>query len=463
MRKTKSLLQRAVNATIVALACALPCSAQNVSDFSTRANVAVPAGSSIVRVALPPTSLAAMRSVDSADIRVLNASGALLPFALINAAVQTPQSTEAIGAKITALPIYAPESTSASTPTLRIEEGPKGRVIEYSGSAAPNAATREARGLLFDTRSIEGDVRAVDLTGVLPVGSIVKLSLDASTDLKTWRTLASDAPVFDFGPGAPSSRRVVLASAQSLKNQYVRLTWSSHMPLAIDALQTVSANAVVVVPPLRVDLGAPSNATDEAVEWTLSSGLRASAMHLQTSAANALMPVRVLTRARAGDPWRLVMSTVVYRLTATAGSNNANPSVILNTPLDAQVRVEPHAGYRLSGVPLTLALEYPPLHAVFVASGTGPFVIASGKPGLASAALPIATVMPGYLGGAEYALPVLQATKDAGTSGQGQGGAASSSMPSWVNKSTLLWTVLVFAVLVLGGLAVSLLRAPVKK
>ena len=464
MRKAKSLLQRAASSTLVALACALPCAAQNVNDFSARATVSAPAGSSIVRVALPPTSLAAMRSVDGADIRVFNASGALLPFALINAAAQTPQSTETIGPKIPALPIYALESTSASTPTLRIEEGPKGRVIQYSGSSAPTATTREARGLLFDTRSIEGDVRAVDLTGVLPVGSIVKLSLDASTDLKTWRSLASDAPVFDFGAGAPSSRRVVLASAQSLKNQYVRLTWSGAAPLPIDALQIVSANAAAAVAPLRVEHGAPSNATDEAVEWTLSTGLRASAMHLQTSAPNALMPVRILTRPRVGDPWRVVTSTVVYRLNAaSAGGSNTNPSVALSAPLDMHVRVEPHAGYRLAGVPLTLALEYPPMHAVFVASGNGPFVVASGKSALVSAALPVATVMPGYVSGAEYALPVLQAIAVGGTDAAGSGAATSSAMPSWINKSTLLWAVLGLAVLVLGGLAISLLRAPVKK
>lgn len=445
------------------LSCAFPSAAQTVNEFASRASVAVPAGASIVRVALPAASLASMQSRDAADLRVFNATGAMLPYALINAATQTPQSTETVGAKIAALPIYATESTSANTPTLRIEEGPKRRIIEYTGASNATTTTREARGLLFDTRAIEGDVRAVDFNGTLLVGSIVKLSLDASTDLKTWRNLANDAPVFDFGSNAPSNRRVTLASAQSLKNHYLRLTWSTPNALAFDALQPVSASAAPAAAPLRVELGAPTSANDEAVEWTLASGMRASALHLQTTAPNALMPVRVLTRARAGDPWRLVMSTVVYRLN-TAGSNtsNTNPSTSLFAPLDAHVRIEPHTGYRLSGVPLTLALEYPPLHAVFVASGNGPFVVAAGKAGLASAALPISTVMPGYSGGAEYALPVLQATADAAAS-SGAATGASAAMASWLNKSTLLWSVLGLAVVVLGALAVSLLRSPVKK
>ena len=131
--------------------------------------------------------------------------------------------------------------------------------------------------------------------------------------------------------------------------------------------------------------------------------------------------------------------------------------------------MEAQPGYKLSGVPLTLTLEYPPLHALFVATGQGPFTIASGKAGLASAALPVATVIPGYKVADEFALPVLPAQAESGAAGTtGQAGSPSTAgsggaTADWLNRTTILWGVLVLAVLVLGGLALSLLRSPAKR
>ena len=64
-------------------------------------------------------------------------------------------------------------------------------------------------------------------------------------------------------------------------------------------------------------------------------------------------------------------------------------------------------------------------------------------------------------------MPVLQVQAEPGATAIGQpGGAAApggSATADWLNRTTLLWGVLVLAVLVLGGLALSLLRAPAKR
>ena len=65
-------------------------------------------------------------------------------------------------------------------------------------------------------------MRAVELEGTLPNATIVSVSLDISADLKSWRILVSDAPVFDFGNDGPSNRRIELPVAQTpsmLKDQ----------------------------------------------------------------------------------------------------------------------------------------------------------------------------------------------------------------------------------------------------
>ena len=283
-------------------------------------------------------------------------------------------------------------------------------------------------------------------------------------DLKSWRTVIVDAPVFDFGNDGPSNRRIELPVAQRFKDQYLRLTSSVPSGPQIVALKTIGVSSVKPAPATSITLGAPVITADNAVEWTLSTGFRAAGLRLQTSANNALMPVRILTRARSGDPWQPVASTVVFRMVGASGTDSVNPSMPINAALASQLRVEALRGYSLTGVPLTLALEYPPMQVLFVATGDGPFSIATGKAGLESAALPVATLLPNYATGSEFATPLLQALSiaiDAKTRTAGQ--SAKDSLSDIFGRSTVLWGVLGLAVAVLAGLAISLLRSPVKR
>ena len=439
--------------------------AQSANDFATRADVVAPPGATIVRAALPAASIAALRGANGGDLRVFNASGVSLPHALIDASAEAVKRADAPGQRLVAMPIYASTtSTTAGAPTLRIEEGPNQRVIEYSATKATSTTKQEPRGLLFDTRKVDAEVRAVELEGVLPNATIVKVSIDISADLKSWRTLVSDAPVFDFGSDGPRNRRITLPATQSVKDQYVRLTSDLLGGTQIVAMTTVGAGLAQAVQHTNITLGAPVITADSAVEWTHSSGFRTSALRLQTTANNTLMPVRLLTRARAGDPWLPVASTVVYRLAGTSGADGVNPSLPINAALASQVRVEALRGYSLTGVPLTLALEYPPLQVLFIATGDGPFSIATGKAGLETASLPVATLMPNYAIGAEFATPLLAATNvTVDTQPRTAGQSVKDSLNNLFNRSAALWAVLGVAVAVLAGLAISLLRSPVKR
>ena len=438
--------------------------AQSLTEFSTRATVSVPSGSSIARVALPGPTLAALRRGDGGDLRVFNASGTALPHAVIDASRQVPDTLDVPGVRIVALPIFASTSgTSGGTAplALRIIEGPTRRVIEV-GAAGPPAANlkRELRGLLFDTHQQKGVIRAIELEGTLAPAVIVKATLDASTDLKNWTTLVWQAPVFDFGGDGPTNRRLNLPAGQNLEGQYLRLTWLDAPSLAVTALRTVSAGTVNRAAPVAVEMGAPQSTGRDFAEWTLASGLRANALRLQTSAANTLMPVRLLARSRSGDPWRPVASTVVFRLSGTNG-DTVNSAAALPSRLETQVRVEPLRGYSLSGVPLTLALEYPPLEVLFVATGAGPFTVASGSASAAaqSTAVPVTTLLPDYKAGAEFTLTRLTAIMSTNQT-PAKPDAATQWSELTLQKSFWLWGVLGLAVVVLAGLAVSLLRSP---
>ena len=447
----------------VALLLGLTVNAQTVNEFSTQAAVVVPSGTAIARAALPVASIAALRSANGGDLRVFNAAGVSLPHAVIDASRQTLSTQDVAGERVLALPIYSAVSglgVAANAPALRIVEGPNRRVIEVGAANSgvnqkPDA--NAVRGLLFDTRNLKSELRAVELEGALPPSLIVKVTLDVSTDLKSWRTLTSQSPVFDFGIDGPGNRRVDLPVGQKLDGHYLRLTWSDTPSLGITALRTVGVINTKRVEPVVVDLGAPQSLADGHVEWTIAPGLQASAIRLQTSAANALMPVRVLTRSRSGDPWRVVVNTVVYRLASDNTAQSVNPSVPISGSLEPLVRVEALRGYSLTGVPITFALEYAPVNVLFIATGDGPFTIATGNASAKSTAVPVTTLMPNYQSGSEFTLPVLPATVRMNQP-PAKPSAAAEMFGMATQRSYLLWGVLGLAVIVLGGLAVSLLR-----
>ncbi len=453
-----------------AIICLAPClqpavtDAQSIADFAVRAELHVPNGSAIVRVALPAASIAALRSAEGGDLRVFNATGTSLPHALIDASNENTVLANAESLRVVALPIFneaAVSTTKTSTPTLRIEEGSARRVIEYSSGKLAEAGIREPRQILFDTRRIDAEVSAVDLEGTLPTATVVKVTLEASADMKNWRTLVFDAPVFDFGADGPRGLRVVLPTPQNLANHYIRLSWTGSASVPIVALRMVGVRPVKSVLPVALNLASPSVSADNAAEWVLPLGLRVTGLHLRTAADNTLMPVRLLTRKRAGEPWQFVASTVVYRFKGGDTMNDwasISPSLPIRSPLAQQLRVEALPRYTLTGIPLSLSLEYPSLQVVFVATGVGPFTVATGKAGMETAALPLTTLIPQYRAGIEFALPELHVTRISGSPEINTGRSTSGIL----DRTTLLWVVLVLAVAMLAVLAISLLRSPSK-
>jgi hypothetical protein len=119
------------------------------------------------------------------------------------------------------------------------------------------------------------------------------------------------------------------------------------------------------------------------------------------------------------------------------------------------LRIQSTNGAPLAASQLRIAAEFDPPQLVFVASGAGPFVLAAGHREAAAAALP-ATTITGMLGERKIAdLPLAQpgpATEAPVTAG------AFAWVPGAPGKSVVLWTVLVAGVLLLGGVAWSLLR-----
>ena len=108
----------------------------------------------------------------------------------------------------------------------------------------------------------------------------------------------------------------------------------------------------------------------------------------------------------------------------------------------------------MSSSPPELELIWPAQRVVFAARGNPPFTLAIGRPRLSAAALPIATVVPGYR--PDQPLVASPAQLDAAQSRPGERGWLDDVDPT----QAAMWAALLVAVAVLGGLAWRLVRSP---
>lgn len=434
--------------------------APRAGDFTWRAPLQVPAGAALVRAELPPQALLHLQSGDGRDLRVFNAAGEAVPFAFLappDAGGPTPRARTAT---YPALPLHAAVDRAPAAPgstEVRIADGAGQRSVwvRMDGGDLPGATRLDS--VLIDTRAQQQALGAIEIQGTLPANAPVHLRAASSADLAQWTTLPLRGRLYRFeGDGAPSNMMLEFERPADLEGRFLRVDWSGQAGVTVTGVTGLVAPAAAAPARVRAELPPPRPA-GSSVEIATGFATPLSAVALQTPVPNTLWPVRVLARNEASLPWRQVGNTVVYRLANGAG-DATNPPLHLSGVSARWLRVESTNGADLAQARLQASAQFQPVRLVFVASGAGPFELAAGRPAAPAAALPLATIA-GTLGTrklddlplATVGTPVVRPARPAAWAVLWPGGDPPG-------QTAVLWTVLVAGVLVLAGVAWSLLR-----
>ena len=435
------------------------------SEFAWRATLELPAGATLARVPLPVDALLRLQSSDARDIRVFNANGEALAFALSRPATGPLAPPPAITSSFPAFGLFSSAAGSAPAPgsvQVRVDE-PTGRRtvwVQLDGTARPQAgapAVTPVQAAIFVTRNEKRPLSAITVQADLPANTPVQVTVAVSTDLAEWSPLALRGRLYRFeGPGAPVNTTLEFEQPQRLEGRYLRLSWYGQDGVRVQAISGIVAQAVVPVARVRAALGAPAQTGTDTLDWGLNFATPLAALVLDAAAPNTLVPVRIEGRMDSAQPWRALGQTVVYRLGA-AGAQTTNPPLALNSTPVRQLRVVAANGQALAGASLQLSVEFDPIQVVFLASGVAPFTLAAGRANTPPAALGSATLASVVQGKLDD-LPV------AGLSGVVQlpygaeGGWFAALAGRLGGRNMLLWAVLLLGVALLAGVAVALLR-----
>ncbi len=438
----------------------------NADAYAARWPITVPAGASLVRLPLPAEVLTQLQTPDLRDLRVFNAAGQPVPTALDRSAASA-SADEPAPIALPAMPILADAPTTASgggDVSLRIEDGPAGRVVRIDSSAAPaasgSAPASVLTGVLVDTRTQPARLRAIELDASWPEARPFSFDVHTSTDLRHWSPLGR-VTVYRGANGAVTAPANVVLQGESLKGRYLRVTWdATATPEAVKVQGVRLRPMAAAAPPARiaVPLALPegSAADPKVLEWRLPFATPLAALDIRAEGATALVPVRVLARQQREAPWTPLGSLVVFNL-AQGAQTQHNPPLDLGQAAWREWRVEADVATPGFSTPPRVTAWLAPAQLVVVASGQGPFTLAAGRADAPAAHLPLASLIPGHEPGAQAKLPA--ASLKASTVATHVAALPTTAPASQRDmRRWLLWAVLAVGVVALGGMAWVLMR-----
>lgn len=425
--------------------------AAHAQDFRSRAEITPVSGKDpFQRIELPFEVYRDARR-DLGDIRVLNAKGEALPYAFAGEAEperSSPASTPLTQFPVTARPTPA---TAAGRIDVRVRARSDGTLVSVEDRPAGRAAPPRTLAYLLDASQLKTPVAALRFDWEAAPGSeIVKVSVEGSDDLRGWRPLATRSPLVRLQQGGQSlvQDRVDLGSARA---KYFRITWDGGSFM----LRSVQAESAPEVKPpeRRVLRVAHSERTKEGdLVFDLRARVPVEAVRVVFPDPNSVAPFEIAVRDGKDAHWRSVGSGSFYRI-VREGVELASPPLELRGRVavrEWRLRPQVKAGGTETAAP-TLEVLWGPRELVFVAKGEAPFALAFGDPEARGAAIPIASLMPGYERGTERKLPYARVgavtTRAAVTS------PMRSVLGDVPPRKAGLWAVLVVGVLLLGFMA----------
>lgn len=433
-------------------------------DYSHAVAVSVSGKQSVVQLPLPRAVYLAARQPGLGDLRLFDAAGTPVPFAVIEQLRQAHENRSF--APVTVFPVRGPAGIRQLPHDLDIRTGADGTVISITAPGNRNAGDA----LVSLVLDLQGAARPPTPVSALVLGLpkemdsySAQVALDISDDLQEWEELAVASLSWLVNSQGASVRKDRIAFAPRAF-RFARIRWIEGTPIEF---ATVSAELVARErQPERWEsvVLEPGPATGADLVYEAPIAVPVESIGLDFQGRNVVMPVLVGHYRKAADrtasgkgplPLQAVANVTFFRLTQN-GQRRESGDVAVPVTHASQWVVRPR-----NNLPERpgLRLRWKPEVIVFVAGGQQPYTLAFGREGVRSSRVPVSQVAPGFsvrelamLERARAGDPVLQQAGDAFVRAGGEERQASRTRVTW------LWALLLVGVAALAWMAWKLSR-----
>lgn len=421
------------------------------------------------QIDLTPEVYAAVRSADLRDVEVVNAAGESVPMALQKTRYTTAAPND-VELPAFDLPRLAGMSANNDNLQVLIERDVNGhlrqldaRVLGDEPDPRPLAAVRH---LILDARALK-DAALDSLWLSWDEGSdpvTAQFNVSGSDDLQQWRVLNASANVLAMqqNGNSLSRREIALNGAHARFLQLRRLDNGAPLPNLHVHARTLTPSTPVQPARVWVDArlqAATSDRRPPGFDYELPAPLAVEALKLDLASDNSLARVQVRSRVAASEDakaWQTRAEFTAFRLRLDDNAVDNDEVAVTMNDRAREWRIEPATP--LDSAP-NLRVAYRPDRFVFLAQGAGPYRLVAGSARAKRGDYPVdaalATMRSKF--GADWQPPL--ATLGARMTLRGDAAyraAAPALSRDW--KTWLLWSVLIGAAVLIGGMAISLLR-----
>ncbi|WJN59127.1 DUF3999 domain-containing protein [Pseudomonas sp. SO81] len=423
------------------------------ADYSTQVPLKLEGEGPWYRLELPLGLQMAARHADLRDLRVLNAEGEELAYALTLGSAQPEEKRQEAAVKW--FPLKGAADAEAA-PAIRVQRSTTGTLVEVAPEQA-GQGEQILRGWLLDASAFDEPLHRLQLDWSSDQEGFQRFSIEASDDLQHWQRW-EDGQIarLSFADERVEQREVELPGA---KARYLRLLWQAPQQApALLAARVVSIENQESAPALAWSAAlAPTTNKVGEYSWELPLSLPLERVRVSLPQGNVLAPVSLSSRGAGKLEWQPLTSGLLYRLPQDGKEVLQDEIELWGMPVQQlRLRVDARGGGLGKEAP-SLQVAVRGTQVVFLARGSAPYRLAVGDSSARSAALPLGTLIPGYepkrlasLGRATAPETVPEVVREAADAAQ--------SAADW--KRIGLWVVLLAGVALLGGMAFSLLRKP---
>ena len=402
-----SRLERAALAALVcsALGLAMAARAEDVA-YRYQAPINIETAAPFVQLPLPASAYGRSLGLSLADLRIVDARGERVPFAVLAPRAAEAQSVEQQrDAVLYPLPAKPAANGVWASPVEVTVQGER-ISVKRLGASTVGSAPAASGGWLFDLgerKKADPVPQALRVQWSGPAEFSAAFRFETSDELRTWRTGGGGQLLALASANGPLTQPSVMLPADV--GRFVRLVWAdaATAPTVTGAKVIASTQSSVTLdPPTALVLSsspppagksAPDEAAQRGLHFDLGGVLPLTQVDLRLGPGTRVVPVRLQGRNHADEAWRELGGAVFYRLDRGA-ELSTSPPLTLRTAV-RYVRVLPDArAAALDPNTTQLVVQAALSSLVFASQGTPPYALWVGAEKAVPSALPLTTLVP---------------------------------------------------------------------
>jgi hypothetical protein len=395
----------AIGLLCTALGAAAAVSAEEPA-YRYQAPISVEKTAAFVQLPLPASAYGRSLGVNLSDMRIVDARGERVPFAVLAPRVAEAQSVEQQrDAALYPLPAKPAANGVWASPVEVTLQGER-ISVKRLGSATLASAAAASGGWLFDLgERKKGDPpsQSLRLQWSGPPEFSAAFRIDTSDELRTWRGGGGGQLLALASATGPLTQPNVMLPANA--GRFVRLVWAdaAAAPVVTSAKVIASTqNSVTLDKPTELVFAsnpapdgkaAADEAAQRALHYDLGGTLPLVQIDLQLAPGTRVAPVHLQGRNHSNEPWRELGASVFYRLERDT-EVSTSPPLALRASV-RYVRVVPDArAASLDAGQTQLRVQAQLASLVFATQGAAPYALWAGADKAPPSALPVTTLVP---------------------------------------------------------------------